>query len=67
MDFDVKTAQNRPHELSESIPNPSKRRTPFRRTPFTGRAKINLAKNEIFTKWVQNRPFDVKLDPGGAK
>ena len=35
--------------------------------PLTGRAKINLAKNGFFTKWVQNRPFDVKLCPAGAK
>ena len=35
--------------------------------PFSGRAEINLAKNETFTKWVQNRPFDVKLCPGEAK
>ena len=34
MDFDVKPPQNRPHENLESIPNPSKRRAPFRHTPF---------------------------------
>ena len=36
-------------------------------THLPGRAEINLAKNDVFTKWVQNCQFDLKLCSAGAK
>ena len=33
----------------------------------TGRAGFNLAKNGFFTKWVQNRPFDLKPNSSHIK